>query len=254
VSPLLPLIVTVLASAPPDHAKLEAGVDLYHSGDLKGSLPLLLDSLDSGGAKQRATARLYIGLIQHRTGNARDASASFKHALELWPQIRPPKGTPRATADAFEKVREQVAPRESPPPRSKPKRDPRPKPRAEEGGPEVLQPVEGDSASPQRDWSVDQPNGAGEDPLSAVEPGPGEEDRGVPVLGWVMGGVGAAAAIAGVTLAVLAGVNGKRALDEPEQPRAAELYDAANVQNKAALATFGAAGVLFGVAALTVTF
>jgi len=83
VSPLIPALAALIASASSDHGKLEEGLDLYRRGDLKGSLPLLLDSLDSGTAKQKATARLYIGLIQHRTGNARDAAGSFKHALEL---------------------------------------------------------------------------------------------------------------------------------------------------------------------------
>jgi hypothetical protein len=248
VSPLIGVIVAAIASAPGD---LETALDLYRSGDLKGSLPLLLDSLDGGSVRQRATARLYIGLIQHRTGNTRDAAGSFKHALELWPQIRPPKGTPRATLEAFEAVRAKVAP--DPPP-VKPREKKRSTVKETTGGPEVLEPVEGESHGSSRDWTVDRGDGAEEDPLSITEPSPEAEDEGVPVLGWVAGGVGAAAAIAGITLGILAGVNSQRASDSTDKPRGRELYDTASTQSKAALGSFGAAGVLFGVAALTVVF
>jgi hypothetical protein len=248
------VIVAAIASQAGDPPQLEAGLELYRAGDLKGSLPLLLDSLDTGTTKQRATARLYVGLIQHRTGNTIDAGASFKRALELWPQIRPPRSTPRPTLDAFERVRERVAP-EPPPPPTKPRERKRSSVKeTTEGGPEILEPVEGESLGSSRDWSVEQADANEEDPLSLAEPAPPPEDDGVPVLGWVAGGVGAAAAITGITLAILAGVNGRRALDEPDKARASELHGSASAQNKAALGSFGAAGVMFGVAALTVMF
>jgi hypothetical protein len=249
VSPLVPVIAALIAAAPGDHPKLEAGIQLYRKGDFKGSLPLLLEALDSGTTRQRATARLYIGLIQHRTGNAKDAEGSFKHALDLWSQIRPPRGTPKATVDAFDAVKEKIAP--------EPQRERRRRSTVREGEieehPEVLEPLEGGSGSSSHDWSVSN-RWEEEDPVVVTDPVPPPEDEGLPVLGWVAGSAGAAAAIAGTTLAILAAVTGDRALDETDKPRAKELHDAAGVQNKAALASFGAAGVLFGVAALTVTF
>ncbi len=244
---LVPLIVAVLVAAPEAPPKLTAGIELYHAGDLKGSLPLLLEALDAGGTKQRATARLYIGLIQHRTGNARDADASFRHALELWPQIRPPRGTPRATQEAFDQVLREVAP----PRDAKTRREKRRSTRSLH--PEVLEPVEGDGAVSNHEWDVDQPAND-EETIGTVETVPAPVSTGLPVAGWIAGGAGLAALIAGTTLLIISGVTGKRALDQPDKDHAADLYGTAGAEHKAALASFGAAGVLFGVTALTVTF
>ena len=101
--------------------------------------------------------------------------------------------------EAFEAVRARVAP--EPPPPTKPKEKRRPKEK-QEGGPDLLEPVEGDSVGSSRDWSVEQNGGAEEDGLSVTEPSPETEDSSVPVLGWVAGGVGAAAAIAVIAYAI----------------------------------------------------
>lgn len=255
-----PLVVAFLAvGAKGDNPKLEAGIELYRSGDLKGSLSLLLEALDTGGVRERARARLYVGLIQHRTGNTRDARASFRRALELSPSIRPPRATPAETRATFEQVREEVAP--SPPPRQRAKTKTKTKVKAKpprsgdvRRGPELLEPVEEDGGPGvhQQDWSVERRRAPST--VVGVQQPVEEEQTSLPTVGWIAAGAGAAALIAGATLAVVSSLNTSRALDDPDATRARQTYDGANVQHKASFGAFGAAGLLFGVAALTVAF
>jgi hypothetical protein len=241
------LLAALLAAANP---KLEAGVELYRSGDLVGSLPILLEALDAGSQSERAKARLYVGLIQHRTGNERDAAGSFRIALDLAPGIRPPKGTPKATLAAFDRVRGE---REAPPPKKLRKRvedETRVEQEGTRDGPELLEPVEGGAR--REEWSAAETR-AIDDPIAETEL-EGRAALELPVVGWVAAGVGAAALISGITLGVMAKVNNDRAFEDTDKGRAADIHSAAGVQHKASIASFGAAGVLFGFAAISLTF